>query len=52
LGPNAGDRGGKIVAAGTPEQVAACRRSHTGRALRTVLPMPAASARSRQPPAR
>jgi excinuclease ABC subunit A len=52
LGPDAGDRGGKIVAAGTPEQVAACRQSHTGRALRTVLAMPAASARSRQPSAR
>ena len=26
LGPDAGDQGGQIVAAGTPEQVAACRR--------------------------
>jgi excinuclease ABC subunit A len=40
LGPDAGDRGGQIVAAGTPEQIAACPESHTGRALQTVLPSP------------
>ena len=34
LGPEAGDEGGKIVAEGTPEQVAACVASHTGQALR------------------
>jgi excinuclease ABC subunit A len=33
LGPDAGDRGGEIVAEGTPARVAAHRRSHTGRAL-------------------
>jgi excinuclease ABC subunit A len=44
LGPDAGDQGGQIVAAGTPEQIAACPESHTGKALRTVLPLPAASA--------
>src|SRR5262249_47542349 len=33
LGPDAGDQGGQIVAQGTPEQVADCDRSHTGRAL-------------------
>ena len=38
LGPEAGDQGGRIVAAGTPEKIAACLESHTGRALRTVLP--------------
>jgi len=37
LGPEEGDRGGEVVAVGTPEQVAACRRSHTGRYLRRVL---------------
>ena len=37
LGPDAGDQGGQVVAAGTPEQVAACPESHTGKALRTVL---------------
>lgn len=38
LGPEAGDRGGQVVATGTPEQVAACHESQTGRALRGVLP--------------
>jgi excinuclease ABC subunit A len=33
LGPEAGDRGGEIVAQGTPAQIAACAASHTGRAL-------------------
>jgi len=34
LGPEAGDQGGRIVAQGTPEAVAACPASHTGEALR------------------
>jgi excinuclease ABC subunit A len=38
LGPDAGDRGGEIVAQGTPEQIAACPESHTGQALSEVLP--------------
>jgi len=37
LGPEEGDRGGELVVAGPPEQVAACERSHTGRFLREVL---------------
>jgi excinuclease ABC subunit A len=37
LGPEAGSAGGRIVAQGTPEQVARSRRSHTGRFLREVL---------------
>jgi len=37
LGPEGGDEGGEIVAAGTPEEVAAEPRSHTGRFLRRVL---------------
>jgi excinuclease ABC subunit A len=37
LGPDAGDRGGQVVAAGTPEQIAQCEESHTGRFLREVL---------------
>src|SRR4030095_4217539 len=36
LGPEAGDLGGEIVAAGTPEQVAAHPNSHTGRALKEI----------------
>ena len=37
LGPEAGDAGGDIVAAGTPEQVAAARRSITGPLLAKAL---------------
>jgi len=37
LGPEGGDRGGELVIAGTPEQVAACEYSHTGRFLKPVL---------------
>ena len=37
LGPEGGSGGGEIVCVGTPEDVAACERSHTGRALRAVL---------------
>jgi excinuclease ABC subunit A len=33
LGPEGGDAGGRIVVQGTPEQVAACKDSHTGRFL-------------------
>jgi excinuclease ABC subunit A len=38
LGPEGGDAGGEIVAAGTPEAVAAHPGSHTGRALAPLLP--------------
>ena len=37
LGPEGGDAGGELVAAGTPEQVAEVDESHTGRFLRRVL---------------
>ena len=37
IGPEAGDGGGKLVVAGTPEKVAAHEGSHTGRYLRQVL---------------
>lgn len=37
LGPGAGDRGGEVVVAGTPEVVAACGQSVTGRFLKTAL---------------
>ena len=30
IGPEGGDKGGKIVVEGTPEEVAACAASHTG----------------------
>jgi excinuclease ABC subunit A len=38
LGPEAGDEGGKLVAAGTPETLAKVEGSHTGRYLREILP--------------
>ena len=36
LGPEGGDKGGEVVACGTPEQVAACAGSYTGQFLCTV----------------
>ncbi len=37
LGPEGGDRGGHLVAAGTPEEVAQCKASYTGQFLREKL---------------
>ena len=37
LGPEGGDRGGTIVAEGTPEEVAKCKESYTGQYLKKVL---------------
>ena len=37
LGPEGGDRGGQIVTTGTPEEVAECPYSYTGRYLKEVL---------------
>ena len=37
LGPEGGEGGGRVVAAGAPEQIAAAAGSHTGRHLRPVL---------------
>jgi excinuclease ABC subunit A len=37
LGPEAGAEGGKLVVQGTPEAVAACPASHTGKYLKEVL---------------
>jgi excinuclease ABC subunit A len=37
LGPEGGERGGRIIAAGTPEEVARAQGSFTGEALRPVL---------------
>ena len=37
LGPEGGEAGGGLIAAGTPEQVAQVEASHTGRYLREVL---------------
>ena len=38
LGPGGGEGGGRIVAEGTPEMVAAAPESHTGRFLKPMLP--------------
>lgn len=37
LGPEGGEGGGRVVARGTPEEIAAGEQSHTGRYLREVL---------------
>lgn len=37
LGPEGGDEGGKLVFEGTPEALAECEQSYTGRYLRTLL---------------
>lgn len=37
LGPEGGHQGGRLIVAGTPEAVARCAQSHTGRALREHL---------------
>lgn len=37
LGPEGGDKGGEIIAIGTPEEVAACSRSYTGEYLAQAL---------------
>jgi excinuclease ABC subunit A len=37
MGPEGGDRGGRIVCQGTPEQVAQCAESYTGRFLKEEL---------------
>ncbi len=37
MGPEGGDKGGHVVAQGTPEEVAKVKASHTGRYLAKVL---------------
>ena len=37
LGPEGGNAGGEVVCTGTPEEVAACEASYTGKYLKTVL---------------
>jgi excinuclease ABC subunit A len=45
LGPEGGEGGGRIVASGTPEDIAASAASHTGRFLAPLLPPVAVEAR-------
>lgn len=40
LGPEGGDKGGYIVAVGTPEELAACKESYTGQFLKEKLQLP------------
>ena len=37
LGPEGGDKGGTLVACGTPEEIAECKESYTGQYLKRVL---------------
>jgi excinuclease ABC subunit A len=50
LGPEGGDEGGQLIAAGTPEEVAAVPGSYTGNFLADMLPVKAA--RTRRSPAK
>jgi excinuclease ABC subunit A len=45
LGPEGGDAGGRVVAAGTPEAVSQVAASHTGRFLKPLVGVPARVAR-------
>jgi excinuclease ABC subunit A len=49
LGPKGGDKGGTVVAEGTPEDVAATAGSYTGEVLRPVLGLPAPASGGRRP---
>src|SRR5262252_7996415 len=46
LGPEGGDAGGRVVATGTPEQVAEARESYTGQYLAALLPRAPAGRRA------
>ncbi len=37
IGPEGGDKGGMIIATGTPEKIAKCENSYTGKALKNIL---------------
>jgi excinuclease ABC subunit A len=37
LGPEGGEEGGRIIATGSPEKIAACKHSHTGHFLKKIL---------------
>src|SRR5947209_10769406 len=52
LGPEGGEEGGRIIATGTPEQVAQVPGSYTGRFLAPVLPVRAARRAPRRAPAK
>ncbi len=37
IGPEGGERGGTVIATGTPEQIAKCKGSHTGAYMKKIL---------------
>ncbi len=45
LGPEGGEEGGRVIATGTPEQVALAQESYTGRFLADILPVAATAGR-------
>ena len=49
MGPEGGDEGGRLIAAGTPEEVAAVAESHTGHFLRALVTPAETVARPRRP---
>ena len=49
LGPEGGDRGGEIVAVGTPERIVTCKKSYTGRWLRSILKSSGYTQMTREP---
>ena len=49
LGPEGGDKGGEIVAEGTPEQIASTPHSHTGHYLKDVLTRATTNAKKKKP---
>jgi excinuclease ABC subunit A len=51
MGPEGGEEGGRLIAAGTPEEVAAVEGSHTGRFLAELVTAKAAPAKRRRAPA-
>jgi excinuclease ABC subunit A len=44
LGPEGGEEGGRLIATGTPEQIALVEGSHTGRYVRDMLAIGRANA--------
>ncbi|MDZ7857037.1 excinuclease ABC subunit UvrA [Sphaerotilus sp.] len=49
MGPEGGAGGGRLLIAGTPEEVAACEGSHTGRFLKSLLAQPASTVTRSRP---
>ncbi|EGO62331.1 excinuclease ABC subunit UvrA [Acetonema longum] len=48
LGPEGGNRGGTVIAKGTPEAIAACEDSYTGQFLRPLLPQATGKTKNRK----